>query len=135
MEPGTYTVLFRAERNRTIAFGAAGDRELDRGYHAYTGSAWGPGGLSRVDRHRRLAVGAEDTRHWHVDSLLGGDGITLRAVFTADHVDRECEIAGALDGTPIEGIGATDCDCTAHLVFNSECDPLVTSIQRAYETA
>nr|WP_245188661.1 DUF123 domain-containing protein [Halarchaeum rubridurum] len=86
----------------TVTFGAAGERRLDSGWYAYTGSAFGPGGLSRVERHRRVAAGEHDVRHWHVDYLTGHPGTDLDA------------------GEPVPGLGASDCDCETHVTYARE---------------
>ncbi len=68
---GTYTLLIALAKPATIAVGALGECEFSAGRYAYTGSAFGPGGFSRVDRHREVASGDRDVRHWHIDYLLG----------------------------------------------------------------
>ncbi|MDR5657078.1 MAG: GIY-YIG nuclease family protein [Halobacteriota archaeon] len=133
MGPGTYTVLVKLDTARPITFGAAGERSLDAGYYAYTGSAFGPGGLSRVDRHRRVAAGENDTRHWHVDYLLGAEGTSWVGVWITPEADRECEIARSLSGDPITGIGATDCSCVSHLTYSADRESLVDSIATCHE--
>ncbi|MFB6109287.1 MAG: DUF123 domain-containing protein [Halodesulfurarchaeum sp.] len=132
MAPGTYTILLALDQPTTITFGAAGERDLDAGYYAYTGSAFGPGGLSRVERHRRVHEGANDTRHWHVDYLLGADAVAWEGAWKTPNADRECAIAGSLAGAPIPGIGATDCGCSSHLRYSSRRHPLVRSIEAAH---
>jgi len=71
MDGGTYTLLVELATDCTVGFGAAGERHLSAGWYAYTGTAFGPGGFARVDRHARVAAGHNDARHWHVDYLLG----------------------------------------------------------------
>ncbi|MFW6457796.1 MAG: GIY-YIG nuclease family protein [Halodesulfurarchaeum sp.] len=132
MEPGTYTILLELPRRRSVTFGAAGERTLDPGYYAYTGSAFGPGGLSRVQRHRELLLGKRDTRHWHIDSLLGLESTEWVDAWRSPHLDRECSIAQSLVGTVVEGIGATDCSCSGHLVYHSQKTPLAESIAAAH---
>jgi endonuclease-3 len=142
MEPGTYTLLVAldghdagelVEGNHTIEFGAAGSRDLDAGYYAYTGSAFGPGGLSRVDRHRRVATGENGTRHWHIDYLLGHTGSRIVDVWTSPHRDGECAIAGQIDASPVPGIGATDCSCESHLHFARDRSSIEPAIDLAHE--
>jgi len=87
------------------------------GLYAYVGSALGPGGLKRVERHRAVAQGHNPARHWHVDYLLGLG--TLEAAFTLETEERlECALARALNerATPsIRGFGSSDCRCPTHL--------------------
>lgn len=112
---GTYSLLLTVDPT-TIDVGALGDRTLDAGTYVYTGSAFGPGGFARVDRHRAIATGERDVRHWHVDYVLGAPATTLTGVWTSPGDDRECAIATELPGTTVDGVGASDCDCDAHLL-------------------
>jgi Uncharacterized conserved protein len=116
---GTYTLLVDVDSATRLRFGAAGDRELSAGTYAYVGSALGTGGFARVKRHRELARGERDARHWHVDYLLGApEASVVDDIRTAG--DVECAVATALhdrDGTnPVPGLGASDCDCPTHLL-------------------
>ena len=122
MEPGTYTLLISLPNPATVEFGAAGAYHLDAGWYAYTGSAFGPGGLKRVARHRELAAGKRDTRHWHVDYLLGHPVSGVDAVSVTGNEDIECETARRLaaDAEPVAGLGASDCDCETHLAYASD---------------
>lgn len=133
MDPGTYTILLELDSPRHIEFGAAGMRHLEAGFYAYTGSAFGPGGLSRIDRHRRVATGRNPTRHWHIDHLLGTEESRFVDVWTAPNEAVECEVAGAIDAQSVDGIGATDCSCSSHLHVGPERDPLVGAIETVYD--
>lgn len=133
MDPGTYTLLLELETPTSIEFGAAGTRDLEAGFYAYTGSAFGPGGLSRVDRHHRVATGDETTRHWHIDYLLGSDRTRFVDAWTAPHREVECETATAIEAQAIDGIGATDCTCPSHLHVGPDRDTLVTTIEAIYD--
>jgi len=117
--PGTYTLLIELSAGTTITFGAAGERALDPGWYAYTGSAFGPGGLARVERHREVAAGDRDVRHWHVDSLTGHPDARLDEAYATVDVARECATARDLAdaGSPVAGVGASDCDCDSHLAY------------------
>jgi len=117
-EPGSYVLIVGVEQQTTIEVGALGDRTFAAGYYAYVGSAFGPGGLSRVDRHRELADGDNDTRHWHIDYLLGGDKNSLATVKQFPDRDIECALATAFADAgcePVAAFGASDCDCVSHL--------------------
>jgi len=116
-EPGTYALLLRADAERTVEIGALGEMTIRPGVYVYVGSAFGPGGVrARVRRHAR----ADGARHWHVDYLRSGT--TLEAVwYTHDPTRRECAWAAALRrrpdaDVPLDGFGASDCDCVSHLV-------------------
>jgi Uri superfamily endonuclease len=122
MQPGTYTLLVSLPEPAEIEFGAAGTRALDAGWYAYTGSAFGAGGLTRVERHRELAAGERDARHWHIDYLLGHAESAVEAVYVTEGEDVECETAQRLAASagPVAGLGASDCDCETHLAYGSE---------------
>jgi len=129
---GTYTLLVELREPATVEFGAAGVRDLTAGWYAYTGSAFGPGGFARVDRHRELARGERESRHWHVDYLLGHpDSRVADAVTTAD-ADVECAVSETLDAEPIAGLGASDCDCDSHLRFSPDREGLERAVRRAH---
>ncbi|MDH5020858.1 GIY-YIG nuclease family protein [Halobacterium rubrum] len=128
MQPGTYTLLVSLSEPATVEFGAAGIYDLDAGWYAYTGSAFGAGGLKRVERHREVAAGEREARHWHVDYLLGHPTATVDAVYVTEEADVECETARRLadDAEPVAGLGASDCDCKTHLAYASERDAIET---------
>ena len=117
-DPGSYVLVIDCEEPTTIEVGALGDREFTTGGYAYVGSAFGPGGLSRVDRHRRVASGDHDTRHWHIDYLLGATTTRLATVETYPAEEIECALATAFAEAgcePVADFGASDCDCGSHL--------------------
>ncbi|ELY47568.1 GIY-YIG nuclease family protein [Natronorubrum sulfidifaciens] len=113
---GTYVLVVDVSRTTTIEVGALGTCPFAVGTYAYVGSAFGPGGFARVDRHRELATGERETRHWHIDYLLGHPTTTLERVVTFPDADRECELATSLPGDHVPEFGASDCDCAAHLL-------------------
>ena len=117
---GTYVLEIAVASPITVEVGALGSLEFSAPSYAYVGSAFGPGGFSRVDRHRELARGERDVRHWHVDYLLGQPATRLESVVTVPGEDCECELAATLPGEPVAGFGASDCDCEAHLLEISD---------------
>ncbi|MFO8098109.1 MAG: GIY-YIG nuclease family protein [Salinibacter sp.] len=128
-DSGTYALLLRADTAQTIAVGALGTMSLRPGRYVYVGSAFGPGGVrARVQRHARN----DGARHWHVDFLRA---VTrLAAVwYTHDSKRRECTWADELRSlpgaaVPVEGFGASDCNCPAHLV-RFDAAPSVSSFR------
>jgi len=133
--PGTYTLLIDFAEYAAIEFGAAGTHDLDPGPYAYTGSALGPGGFSRVDRHRELAAGERDARHWHVDYLLGHPAASIGEVVRTHGEDAECAISAAIDGTIVGELGASDCSCRSHLRYGEDRYALTASVRAAHEHA
>jgi len=131
---GTYTLLVTLDQAATITFGAAGERELAAGGYAYTGSAFGTGGFVRIERHRELAAGERDVRHWHVDYLLGHPETTCSDVVKTVGEDVECQVAQSIaaTATPISGVGASDCDCETHLAYAADPEDLRRRIEAAH---
>jgi len=130
--PGTYVLLIELSRPVAVEVGALGARDFEAGWYAYVGSAFGPGGFSRVARHRRSAAG-EVSEHWHVDYLLARPESRLDAVVAAP-VAAECAVAETLPDGPVAGFGASDCGCRSHLasapergrLFDGACAALAT---------
>jgi len=123
--PGTYALLLRGEETREIEVGALGEMTVRSGVYVYVGSAFGPGGLqARVARHVR----GDGALHWHIDYLRAVT--SLEAVwYTHDAERRECTWAAvlrALPGAsvPLDGVGASDCNCPAHLVRSAKAPSL-----------
>ncbi|QLG26890.1 GIY-YIG nuclease family protein [Halorarum halophilum] len=131
---GTYTLVLSVPEPITVTVGALGTRRFPDGGYAYTGSALGPGGFSRIDRHRRVAAGDHDVRHWHVDYLAGHDGVALVDVVRAVGRDVECRVADALADGPVEGFGASDCGCRSHLAAYNGVDAVRSAVRDAYSS-
>ncbi|MGM0604738.1 MAG: GIY-YIG nuclease family protein [Halobacteriota archaeon] len=127
--PGSYVLVLSVEVPVTIDVGALGPIDFEAGGYAYVGRAFGPGGLGRVDRHRELARGDRETRHWHVDYLLGDRATRLIDVVTYPNRDVECALADDLPGQPIDDFGSSDCDCGSHLLFCADPDRLRAAAQ------
>jgi Uri superfamily endonuclease len=135
MPEGTYTLLVKLPTTATVAVGALGEQSFPAGWYAYTGSAFGPGGFARVDRHHEMAAGERDARHWHVDYLLGDTDAEIRSVVRTPDRDIECAVADAVDGRPVvHGFGSSDCDCPTHLHHAADRATLVDSVKRAHRT-
>jgi len=129
---GTYTLLLTLPRAVDIEVGALGTHRFPAGAYAYTGSALGSGGFARVDRHRRVARGDHDVRHWHVDYLTGHAATELVDVVTSSGVDAECAIARRLPDGPVEGFGASDCGCRSHLAVAVDVETLRATVESAH---
>lgn len=125
---GTYTLLLERTAPATIEVGALGEHRFPAGWYAYTGSALGSGGFARVDRHYDLAAAGRTTHHWHVDYLLGDPDTEIRGDVRTPDADVECAIARALPDGPVEGFGASDCDCAGHLAYADDGDELRSAV-------
>jgi Uri superfamily endonuclease len=112
---GTYTLVFSLPEPTAIAVGALGEHRFPAGGYCYTGSALGSGGFSRIDRHRRVAAGEHDVKHWHVDYLGGHPETVIVAVERVGGRDAECAVARELGDGPVPRFGASDCHCESHL--------------------
>lgn len=130
-EGGTYTLVLALREPTTVAAGALEAVDLPAGAYAYTGSALGSGGFARVDRHRRVARGDHDVRHWHVDYLTGHPETELVGVVTT-RADAECAVARALPDGPVPGFGASDCDCRSHLSHAPSLAACRERVERAH---
>lgn len=130
---GTYTLVVELHDSATIDVGALGGVAFDPGWYAYVGSANGPGGFARVERHRELAAGCRDSQHWHVDYLLGHPEATVDTVTTTGGVDGECAVASGLDCGVVDGFGCSDCSCHSHLAYSPQRAPLLAGVRRAHE--
>lgn len=113
---GSYVLLVDLAEAARIRFGAAGPRDLPAGRYAYVGSARGPGGFARLERHREVARGERPVRHWHVDHLLGLEAASVAGDRRFPAAVGECALARAVQGEAVEGVGCTDCRCRSHLL-------------------
>ena len=123
MHKGIYCLVLKNPAC-TIRIGALGLVTFRKGYHAYVGSALGPGGLLRVRRHVRLAQNGMGKPRWHIDYILTSNAFSLVAACCFETEERlECRLASLLAGLPVPGFGCSDCHCTSHL-FSYERDPV-----------
>lgn len=130
---GTYTLVVELPERQEITVGALGAIDFESGWYAYVGSALGKRGFARTERHRELARGERETRHWHIDYLLGQRESSVdRIVKTAD-IDGECRVAEALDCEPIPAFGCSDCHCESHLFYSGRRAQLIERVQTAHE--
>ncbi len=133
---GTYTLVVELASDSVLEVGALGEHAFDRGWYAYTGSAFGPGGFARVERHRELAAGEREARHWHVDYLLGHPDAAIREVVRSPGANVECAVARRLPAGPVEGFGASDCDCPSHLAALEGCrERALSTVETAHAEA
>jgi Uri superfamily endonuclease len=112
--PGSYVLVLQLTRPRRIRIGRLGILAFPEGAYAYTGSAFGPGGLrARVRHHLRRSV----RPHWHLDYLRRL--CTAQDVWFVEGERLECVWADRLvhnkAAVPVPGFGCTDCRCRSHL--------------------
>lgn len=115
---GTYIVLLYLSRKKRIRIGRLGEFQFLKGYYAYVGSAFGPGGLgARLRHHANLA----ERPHWHVD-YFRKEALVAGMFFQEDCNRREHAWAKYLLGMngaspAVAGFGSSDCNCSAHLIY------------------
>lgn len=135
-EPGIYTLVLVLPQPSRIAVGSLGVIDFARGYYSYTGSAMGPGGLKRVDRHIQVLKGTKTTRRWHIDYLLPSTRL-VEAFTTRTTLDLECSIAKAI-GKRLQAVprfGCSDCRCPSHLHFALERQEMLAAVATAHSEA
>lgn len=115
MSGGTYALLVHLKDALSREVGSLGACTLQAGHYVYVGSASGPGGFARIDRHREVASGERDVRHWHIDYLLPASEIV--EVYRWEGADIECAVAEGLPGDNVDSFGASDCECSSHLMM------------------
>lgn len=134
--PGIYTLVLYLPQPSRIAVGSLGAIDFASGYYSYTGSAMGPGGLKRVDRHILVLEGTKTTRRWHIDYLLPSTSL-LEAFTTRTTLDLECSIARAI-GKRLQAVpcfGCSDCRCNSHLHFAQEREMMLAAVAAAHNEA
>jgi Uri superfamily endonuclease len=132
-EPGIYTLILSLPQAGKIEVGKLGVIDFAGGFYSYTGSARGPGGLKRVDRHIRVLEGIKRTRRWHIDYLL--PHTSFQEVFiTKTSQDLECRIAKAMGRRlmAVPRFGCTDCRCDSHLHYAIELQEMRAAAAAAH---
>jgi Uri superfamily endonuclease len=135
-ESGIYTLILSLPRSGQIKVGSLGVIDFASGFYSYTGSARGPGGLKRVDRHILVLEGIKTTRRWHIDYLL--PHTSLEEVFiTKTTQDLECSIAKAMGKQlmAVPRFGCTDCRCHSHLHYAIELQEMRAVAAAAHHAA
>jgi Uri superfamily endonuclease len=65
---GTYVLVLEVPQLKRMEIGRLGTFDIQPGFYAYVGSAFGAGGLRARVNHHLEAVAAP---HWHIDYLMG----------------------------------------------------------------
>jgi len=136
---GNYTLLVYMKTQRQMVIGGLGVKNFQKGYYAYTGSAFGKGSSSlggRILRHVRK----QKTSRWHIDYLLSDEDICLKAVVAGVMGQKmECAINRCLRDAfhariPFSGFGSSDCKerCGSHLLYLGQTHSIVGKIVEIY---
>ena len=109
---GVYIVLFELKSKKEIEVGALNNLSFEPGRYIYIGSAMNSL-ESRVGRH---FSGNKENTHWHIDYFSAIAEPIGFAAFSVDS-DWECLLSEAASKKclAIDGFGASDCNCDAHL--------------------
>jgi len=103
-EKGSYVLVLRARAGFEKRVGSLGNLIFNKGFYAYIGSAFGPGGIgARVARHSR-----REKVRWHIDYIL--DSTEVVDVFVAPGRRTESELARACVAAfnYVRGFGCSD---------------------------
>ncbi len=118
LKKGTYILILYLKGRKRIQIGRLGTFDFPRGYYAYVGSAFGPGGSeARLKHHLKIAR----KRHWHIDYLRRE--AMPKEVWIYENGNRiEHELAGVLQHPEdtvqlVSGFGSSDCMCKKHLFY------------------
>ena len=136
---GAYTLVIFVPSTILLKIGGLGERKVEKGYYAYTGSALGRGSsdlAGRISRHLRK----RKRRRWHIDYLLCSEKAEIQAVLVMITEKRmECEINQHLirnlnPEVPIPNFGSSDCmmKCKSHLLYFNLNTNLVSKIAELY---
>jgi Uri superfamily endonuclease len=112
---GVYCLVLWLPRARSVAFSRRATGRFPRGWYVYTGSAR-RNLLPRLLRHLRR----RKPRHWHIDHLRAVS--SLRQIWVWPWTGgAECRMSTMIRHLPhatcpVEGFGASDCRCLAHLI-------------------
>jgi Uri superfamily endonuclease len=130
---GIYNLILNLDLARNLHVGSLGTIRFEKGYYSYTGSALGSGGLKRVERHKRVILGQNQTRKWHIDHLLPHTSLEM-AVITQTRIDLECQIARKI-GEKLQVIprfGSTDCRCPGHLHYSKDLQTIIDVVKQSH---
>lgn len=129
---GSYTLLIKLSESLDVEVGSLGSTQFSRGFYAYNGSAFGPGGLKRVDRHREKSTNGDDP-HWHIDYLLIQESSEVIDVFKAES-DHECSLSQKMmkQFDKVDNFGCSDCDCKSHVFYSKSEDDLRDFLEEFY---
>lgn len=116
IEKATYVLVIELEEVQEVEVGALGKIEFQEGFYSYTGSAFGPGGVSRIQNHLKLSAGEKQRKRWHIDYLTSNSCSSIRKIFLTPE-KQECSIASCISSEGIDGFGCSDCGCNAHLHY------------------
>lgn len=120
MKKGTYILSIQVAQNKKIKIGAIGEIKFDSGIYKYIGSAFGPGGFKRIERHKDVSQGKNENIRWHIDYLNSDSDSKIIEVEKFPEQKIECQLAQKIAGEPIKKFGCSDCKCKSHLFYQKK---------------
>lgn len=115
MTGGSYVLKIRVDEEIVTDVGSLGSIKFKTGWYGYVGSSRTTD-FTRIDRHTELDRDENQTRHWHIDYLLGSDNSELIGSYRTDS-DVECPLSDLINLSGVEKFGCSDCNCDTHLYF------------------
>ena len=118
---GTYILILKLNREKSIQVSKLGRFKFAPGYYAYIGSGFCSGGLAgRLNHHFKSTA----KLHWHIDYLREWTSIE-QVWFSDQQIHREhdwAKLMNQMDGVRagIKGFGCSDCRCETHLFYFDE---------------
>lgn len=114
---GSYMLILRMKRDRTIDVGKMKSVFFQKGYYIYVGSA-----KTNLNKRMKRHLRKRKNFFWHIDYLRdNADHCTAIPIRTID--DLDCQLAQAMDRIApisIPKFGSSDCSCQSHLFFMKE---------------
>jgi len=109
------------QKNIFVKTSKSGDKELQRGYYYYIGSAQ-KNLIHRINRH----IKKEKIIHWHIDQITCSKYSFIKSIGIFENKDKnfECELSLKIEEGfnllhPIKSFGNSDCTkCVSHLLYS-----------------
>ena len=127
----TYVLVICCKSRFDTDVGSLGSVGFDKGWYGYVGSSRSEN-FSRLSRHQDVSDGSNETRHWHVDYLIGADETEIYGAFTTTDTE-ECNVAQSVDTGFKKGFGCSDCDCRTHLRYDEEVSDFAENTRSGIE--
>ncbi len=125
---GTYILILKNNKKFTKEIGSLGEISFPEGYYTYTGSV-PKTNFNRIERHKDVCSGNNETEHWHIDYILHSPTIKIIDVFKINK-NKECEVNNSLNADEFHNIGASDCtNCESHIRYTNSLKQLAINLK------
>lgn len=116
-DKGTYILMLWLDNPARLTIGRLGESGFSAGWYAYTGSAFGSGGLRGRLKHHLAPV---RKAHWHIDYLRSAAPVQEVWYLASQNLYEHdwATILSVMPGAviPVARFGASDCRCSSHLM-------------------